>query len=777
MCREALKGYLEGCDTGLAADAIAAFVDDRETDGISPALAPSVAAALESVTVVDPACGSGAYLLGMMQELVDLRTALFNVGVDAKSLYELKLHVIQRNLYGVDVDEFAVNIAMLRLWLSLAIEYDGPVDKLDPLPNLDFKVVRGDSLLGPDPSPDSYGDLFRFKARDLAERLTKLKGEHMKETSASKFALKAEIESAQAELRAALGDAAAPEAAVDWRVEFAEVFAQRGGFDVAIANPPYIQLQKDGGRLRRLYASVGYTTLASRGDIYQLFYERGCQLLQSSHGLLAYITSNSWLKAEYGKKLRLYIAEDHTPLKLLELGKDVFESAIVDTSVLLLRTGGDSGAFPAVDVDHLSDADFPPAPARWGRVRPDGDAPWSVLSLVEQSVVDKMRAKGTLLGEWDVNINYGIKTGYNKAFIIDDATRQELIAADPKSADIIKPVLRGRDVQRYKAKWARLWLIVAKYGSHRTLPQEYPAIYKHLLKHEQKLRARGQCRYSRSSGRSAVREYPGQHHWLELDNNPKSSYLELFGKERLFWIDLTERGRFAYDDGEMYCANTAYVLTGPSIKYLGAVLNSSLITWYVKNTALNSGMGTPRWVKFTVERLPIPKIPAANQRPFVRLVDAILEAKAADPNADTDHLEWQIDGMVFDALGLTAGERLAVHEGVTESVTNRKQKSKSRLEGPHNVEIKSHAADAVARNIVTRGQSIYDEKIRHKVEDSERGKFAVIDVYSGDYEIDSRHAVASRRLVARHPGAITYPVRIGQPTAYKFGFRSRFRTP
>ena len=94
----------------------------------------------------------------------------------------------------MDLDEFAVNIAMLRLWLSLAIEYDGPVDKLDPLPNLDFKVVRGDSLLGPDPSPDSYGDLFRFKARDLAERLTRLKGEHMKETSASKFALKAEIE-------------------------------------------------------------------------------------------------------------------------------------------------------------------------------------------------------------------------------------------------------------------------------------------------------------------------------------------------------------------------------------------------------------------------------------------------------------------------------------------------------------------------------------------------------------------------------------------------------
>ena len=135
-----------------------------------------------------------------------------------------------------------------------------------------------------------------------------------------------------------------------------------------------------------------YDTFVRSGDVYQLFYERGCQLLKSSGGLLAYITSNSWLKAQYGKPLRRFIAENHAPLALLELGKDVFESAIVDTGVLLLRTGGDSGAFPAVDVDHLSDADFPPAPAEWGRVRPDGDSPWSVLSLLEQGVMNKVRA-------------------------------------------------------------------------------------------------------------------------------------------------------------------------------------------------------------------------------------------------------------------------------------------------------------------------------------------------------------------------------------------------
>ena len=160
MCREALKGYLEGCDTGLTTAEIATFVDERESSGLPLASAPKVAEALAEVTVVDPACGSGAYLLGMMQELVDLQSALYNVEADTGGLYDLKLHIIQRNLYGVDNDEFAVNIAMLRLWLSLAIEYEG--DKPEPLPNLEFKIVCEDSLLGPDPaelSPESVPDV------------------------------------------------------------------------------------------------------------------------------------------------------------------------------------------------------------------------------------------------------------------------------------------------------------------------------------------------------------------------------------------------------------------------------------------------------------------------------------------------------------------------------------------------------------------------------------------------------------------------------------------
>ena len=195
---------------------------------------------------------------------------------------------------------------------------------------------------------------------------------------------------------------------------------------------------------------------------------------------MAYITSNSWLRAEYGKRTRKFFTDNHRPQRWLDLGKDVFDSAIVDSGVLMLRTGGTASPFPAVDMDTLPDSDFPPTEEHWEETRPDGDSPWSVLSIIEWRVMDKMLARGTPLKEWDVKINYGIKTGYNKAFIIDTATRNALVEKDPKSAEIIKPVLRGRDIEQYRAKWAGQWLIAIA-PSLRIDIESFPAVMQHLL--------------------------------------------------------------------------------------------------------------------------------------------------------------------------------------------------------------------------------------------------------------------------------------------------------
>ena len=651
MCREALKGFLASATTGLSDDAISEFVDAQNTQDISVADARRVAAALERVTVVDPACGSGAYLLGMMQELVDLQTTLFNAGADAKSIYDLKLEIIRRNLYGADIDNFAVNITLLRLWLSLVIEYEG--DKPEPLPNLDFKIACGDSLLAPDPNPQRYGDLFGDFIRQFD--LGRLKDEHMRTNEqAEKDRLKEEIEDARRQIREMLGDAAGDEI-IDWRVEFAEVIGN-GGFDIVVANPPYVQLQRDGGRLANLYKNAGYSTFVRSGDIYQLFYERGCQMLKPSAGFMAYITSNSWLKAEYGKRTRRYLSEKHTPLQLIELGKDVFEAAIVDSCILLTRTGrtdDSSKAVSAVDMDSLG-SEFPPTPETWGQTRPQGDAPWMILSKAEQSVMEKMLAKGTPLKEWDVSINYGIKTGYNKAFIIDTATKEVLIAEDAKSADIIKPILRGRDIRRFHAQWAGLWLI---YSHSNTIENDYPAIREHLQSHKERLSKR------RGGANQRTGKVPYEWWQLQVDYYNSGAYRGFAG-EKLFWMDMSPEGRFAYSNNELYCNDKGFILTGDSLKYLCAILNSSLITWLMQKTALTTGMGLVQWKKFAVERLPIPKISAEEHSPFIALVDEIITAKSADPQADTSELEEEIDWLVYDLYGLTDEETAIIADAL-----------------------------------------------------------------------------------------------------------------
>ena len=649
MCREALKGYLAGRDTGLTPAAIAKFVDERDTSGITitPSAARRIREALDEVTVVDPACGSGAYLLGMMQELVELQAALDSDCL--RTTARDKLHIIQRNLYGVDNDEFAVNIAMLRLWLSLAIEYEG--DTPEPLPNLDFKIVCEDSLLGPDPSPESVPDLFR----DLVGRLNLggLKADYMSASDGNaKERLKQEIAVVEGQVRQALGDAGS----VDWRLWFAEVFAAHNGFDIVIANPPYIQLQRDGGKLANRYQGVGYKTFVRAGDVYQLFYERGCQLLTPGRGMLAYITSNSWLKAKYGERQRRYFAEQHTPLRLLDLGKDTFESAIVDTCVLLVREGGAAETFAAVDMDGLADKDVPPREELWGGTTPNGAAPWSILSRSEQRVLEKMRAVGMPLGDWDVTTYRGVVTGYNEAFIIDDTTRQALIDEDPSSAEILKPILRGRDIHRYQAQWANLWLISTPPSLELNIDR-YSAIKEHLVSFgKDRLEQSGNALVG--GGKSRKRT---PHAWFELQDS--CSYHEEFSKEKLFWMDLTEQGRFAYDEGEMFCVNTVFMMTGKSIKYLCSILNSSLTTWFMKNTALTSGMGVTRWFKITVETIPIPMILADKQRPFIRLVERILVAKASDPDADTSAQEAEIDRLVYELYDLTDEEVAAVEAG------------------------------------------------------------------------------------------------------------------
>ncbi|MDE2836575.1 MAG: Eco57I restriction-modification methylase domain-containing protein, partial [Chloroflexota bacterium] len=458
--------------------------DEAETDSLIRAIA--------GLKVLDPAVGSGAFPMGALHKLTlalrrldpdnrrwealqkELASERTKGALDVRDpqernaeLLEIsdtfekyrdsdfgrKLYLIQNSIYGVDLQPVACQIAKLRFFISLAIEQQinetQPNHGVKPLPNLETRFVAANTLLGLEKPLQPFlqsEELLKLE-RDLTANRERhfhagARGEKLRlrdEDKRLRGLLEAELVKAEMPApdahRVAQWDPYDQNATADW-FDAEYMFDIRDGFSIVIGNPPYVQLQKDGGKLGNLYKNAGFATFARTGDIYQLFYERGFRLL-TANGVLSYITSNSWLKAEYGKATRRYIGDNHTPVRLLETGKDIFEKAIVDTSILVARSGRNTDAppfFPAVDTDKLlsEDKTFPPSHDLWGQVRLEGDAPWSVLSPVEQSIVGKMRAKGTPLKDWDIVINYGIKTGFNDAFIIDNQTKEALVADDPR---------------------------------------------------------------------------------------------------------------------------------------------------------------------------------------------------------------------------------------------------------------------------------------------------------------------------------------------------------
>jgi hypothetical protein len=261
------------------------------------------------------------------------------VGVDAKSLYDLKLEIIQRDLYGVDIDDFAVNIAMLRLWLSMAIDYDR--DAPQPLPNLDFNVLCGDSLLGPHPSAgvEVQGTL----GQDIEQfrKLGELKGKYMRASDGNeKVSLREEIRETEDAIRDDLGAGGADEGAIDWRVEFAEVFAERQGFDVAIANPPYVRQEEIvPANYRAIIAGQYKEAVDSKSDLFCYFYVRALQLLVKG-GIHTFVCSNAWLDSQYGEKLQDFLVGKAGILAVYESAIErQFSTAKVNTIISILRNG------------------------------------------------------------------------------------------------------------------------------------------------------------------------------------------------------------------------------------------------------------------------------------------------------------------------------------------------------------------------------------------------------------------------------------------------------
>lgn len=368
------------------------------------------------------------------------------------------------------------------------------------------------------------------------------------------------------------------------------MFGVENGFDVVIGNPPYVQLQNNGGNLAKMYQACNYQTFARTGDIYCLFYERGWQLLKEC-GHLCYITSNKWMRAGYGEATRKFFAENTNPKQLIDFGGvKVFESATVDTNILLFAKEKNTFKTQACVVkdkqlknlsvyfrQNVHTSSF------------SNSESWVVLSEIEQRIKAKIEAVGTPLKDWDIQIYRGVLTGYNEAFIINGDKKEEILANCKDNAErertdeIIRPILRGRDIKRYSYEFADLYLLFipwhfplhndptisgASEVAEKEFENQYPAIYNHLFKYKKQLS-------NRNKAETGIR-----YEWYALQRWG-ANYWEDFYKQKIAWNRIASEKQFALIEKGVFIQDSMHFFTGNHLQFLSAILNSKLYSWFL----------------------------------------------------------------------------------------------------------------------------------------------------------------------------------------------------
>ena len=619
---------------------------------------------LKRVKILDPACGSGAFPMGLLNRIVEI---LERISPD-ENVYDLKLSVIENCLYGSDIQSIAAQITKLRFFISLICDCEKDASKpnfgIPTLPNLETKFVSANTLITKK-KRDLQGNLFEnLEIEQTKRKLAEIRHKHFSAKSAStKYRLRKEDEELRGKLINLLSDDNG--FAQDDAKQLAKwnpydqndtssffdsewMFGVADGFDIVIGNPPYIQLQNNSGELAKLYEDCGYSTFARTGDIYCLFYERGWQLLKEG-GYLCYITSNKWMRAGYGDKTRGFFANKTNPMLLIDFaGVKIFESATVDTNILLFSKSDNlHKTLCAVtnkqnkdSVNNLSDfvrqqdiiCDFSTSDS------------WVVLSPIEQSIKKKIEAVGTPLKDWDINIYRGVLTGCNEAFIIDTAKRDEIISncqtedERKRTAELIRPILRGRDIKRYGYVENGLFLINTHNGIRGKLPRidinDYPAVKAHLDRYWDKISARtdkGDTPY----------------------NLRNCAYLEDFSKPKIMYPNMTKYIPFYYDEKGFYQNDKSFMITGNFVAYLTAFLNSSLFKFCFLNNFPELQGGTRELRKIFFDKIPVLQVTKEINDSFISKINDIQEKY-------TTQKAMEIDAMLFELYRLTEEERKTI---------------------------------------------------------------------------------------------------------------------
>ena len=695
---------------------------------------------IDSITICDPAVGSGHFLVSALNELIRLKYELgilvdsegkrikksdytFSIENDElivtdadnnlfsynplneesrriqETLFKEKKTIIENCLFGVDINPNSVKICRLRLWIELLKNayYTAESDykQLETLPNIDINIKCGNSLLHRFDLTDSIKSVLKETGISISQYRNAVSKYKNAQDKAEKWELDSMIAEIKSKLtteigakdpkklklnkrRAELVNLLAPQlfemskkeqkdwqkrvdavkkeiaelesyfeeinsnkiylGAFEWRIEFPEVLDADGnfiGFDCVIGNPPYIQLQSMGTDADVL-ERMKYKTYVRTGDIYCLFYEQGMNLLKPN-GCLCYITSNKWMRAGYGKELRQYFIAKTNPVLLIDFaGIKIFDAATVETNILIAKKESYTQNTLACIISNTDDLNKLSVLVQQQAVEynfAENDS-WIILSAIEQSIKRKIEAVGTPLKDWDIRINYGIKTGFNEAFVITTDKRNEILAncqtedERTRTAELIRPILRGRDIKRYSYDWANLWLINTHNGIKGKIPriqiENYPAIKAHLDQYWEKI-----------STRADKGDTP-----YNLRN---CAYMEDFSKPKIVWGNLNLTPNYALVENNSFI-NAPSSMIVPASKYLLAILNSKIADFYIKLLGVTRNGGYFEYKPMFIEQLPIPQLKIENKElaQIERLID----------NNNYTEIEY----IVYNLYGLTQDE-------------------------------------------------------------------------------------------------------------------------
>lgn len=762
MCQEALIGYLE-TRAAIPADLTRAQFDPDSLERYVPEQAEAVNKALDTLTVLDPSVGSGSFLIGMMGEILRLRRACHEVSgepITPALIAAWKEQIIRDTLYGVDIKPEAIEIAQLRLWLALVV--DQTLDQARPLPNLDYKLMAGDSLietLDGQPVLDASSELLfagsdepngqtpvqlnfvgspiqskmalfdaDITVRNERADLDKLRRQFFRATPDERPALREQITRKEREIvhaaltakadaamqqiealgkKSAEADAAMQQIAVRskksaaqsgrlsrpdekklvaastrlahvtalqdrlrdlrqplpfflYRLHFHEVFGAKGGFDVVVANPPYVRqeaIKSLKPELEKTYPEV----YAGTADLYVYFYARALRLLNEG-GIMAFITPNKFTRAKYGDLLRTHLAALDVR-ELVDFGElPVFTTAATFPFIVITRKAASQHRTRFTQFREWREGDSIPAViGRDGQWLPENalnGSHWTLAGTGQADLLTKIKAAGQPLGTYlNGELYYGIKTGFNKAFKINGIERAALIALDPRSAEIIKPFAVGDDVRKWQIRRQDSYLIFTRRGIN---IDDYPAIKAHLSRWQDELTPK-------ITGQEEKGRKPGRYKWYEIQDDV--AYYAEFEKPKIVYPVIAKESRFAIDQTGSYTNDKTFIIPSND-PYLLGILNSKVVWAFLKSIC--SALGDPEnggrleLRAIHVSQTPIPDAPDPLRAQIGEVAQKCLAA--ASDSVMLAGLETKLNALVYRAYGLDERDIRMIEGGVEVSM-------------------------------------------------------------------------------------------------------------